>query len=497
LRIGVAVLGSGLLLLPLAACNTGNQSPVSFPQFPPLLGDQVPEEADRVKAGLLLPLSGPAADLGQDMLRAAQMALFDAGENDFVLIPRDTRGTPEGATQAANELLELGAEILIGPLFSAAVEAVTPIAQAADVRVLAFSNVAAVAGDGTFILGFRPEEQVRRVVQYARSQGAVTFAGLAPDDAYGTTAMRALQRAVLEQGGELTETLFYPSDLADPSDVVRDVADYAERQEALEEEKQLLAGREDEVSKRALERLELLDTLGEPPFDAILIADGGDRLRSVASLLTFYDVDPATVRFLGTIRWQDDPRILGESALRGGWYAAPSLASYDAFDQRFEGVFDKVPEQLAGLAYDATALAVIVERDLGDRRFDPVSLTDSEGFAGATGLFRLHPDGLAEHGLAVLEVKSGAFEEIDPPPTRFVDDLVRQGIEGGGLSPFDAPPGSVQGQPRPGQQGPTAEGRGQQPLGRTGAAPATPGAIPPADEGDAFQFDWQDAPAAQ
>ncbi len=449
MRTGFALTLTGVMLVSLAACQ--NRQAAVRTQ-PPLILDQTAQSdlPEEVRAGLLLPLSGPAADLGKDMLRAAQMALFDAGPNTMTLLPRDTRGSAEGAAVAAEELLNEGAEILIGPLFSQAVRAVTPIAQAADVRVLAFSNVTSVADRGTYLLGFRPEEQVDRVVQYALDQGMTTFAGLAPDDAYGETAMRALQRAVVERGGTMGEVHYYPPSLQDPSEAVREIADYRERQAALEAERRILEnmGENDEVAQAVLKQIESLDTFGEPPFDAIMIADGSDRLRSVASLLTFYDVDPRQVQFLGTIRWQDDARVLADEALAGGWFSASSPDAFAAFEARFETVFDKPPEQLASLAYDATALSVIVQRDLEDRRFDPLSLTDPEGFAGATGLFRLKPDGLAQHGLAVLQVADGRVEEIDPPPIRFENDYVEDpffsgsGFPGGDRfgDPFGAGP---------------------------------------------------------
>ena len=439
-----ASLAAGLAIILVGACQQQRQ-PVR-PQ-PPLIVDNEPDEIlpEEVKAGLLLPLSGRAADLGQDMLKAAQMALFDAGLNSVTLVPRDTGGAADQAAVAAQELIDEGVEILIGPLFSSAVQAVTPLAQEADIRVLAFSNVASVAAEGTYLLGFRPEEQIDRVVQYALDQGLVTFAGLAPDDAYGATAMRALQRAVLERDGELNKVLYYPSNLEDPSPIVREIADYGARQAALEQEKKIIESLiedpedEEDVAKAVLEQLENMDTFGPPPFDAILIADGSDRLRSVASLLTFYDVDPLEVRFLGTIRWQDDLRVLDEEALEGGWFAGSSPAAFEAFDQRFQSVFGEAPDPLASLAYDATALTVIVQRDLGDRSYTPISLTDREGFAGATGLFRLHPDGLAQHGLAVLEVVDRSIREIDPTPTRFVDEVADDPFFGAG-SPFDDNP---------------------------------------------------------
>jgi branched-chain amino acid transport system substrate-binding protein len=455
-RVNARLIASALgLLLGLSACATDRVAPPEEQAQPTPLEELPPE----VRVGLLLPLSGAAAALGRDMLDAAQMALFDVGENDLVLLPRDTGGTPAGARTAATEVIAEGAEVILGPLFGPAVAAVSPLAAQADIRVLAFSNDASIATDGTFLLGFRPEEQVRRVVDHALASGALArpapevlpgpdappevaqppfeeprfgqgafggsprIAGLAPDDAYGATALEALRRAVVEGGGVLGETLLYPTGFADPSPVVRQIAAYDQRAAALEAERTRLEQSDDPAAQQRLRALETVDTLGPPPFDAIMLADGGDSLRSVASLLTFFDVDPATTRFLGTMRWQADPRVLAEAALQNGWFAAPAPDDLAAFQNRFRNTFGRAPAELAALAYDATALAVVVARDLADRTFAPASLINAEGFAGASGLFRLRPDGLTEHGLAVLEVSGGSARMIDPPPTRFVDEL--------------------------------------------------------------------------
>lgn len=464
-------------MVALAACGTTNVPPPAVEaQLPPLEEELGPD--DPIRVGLLLPLSGRAAALGQDMLQAAEMALFDVGPNNVVLLPRDTGGTPQGAQQAAEQVIGEGARLILGPLFSDAVDAVRPLAEQADVRVLAFSNVAAVAAPPTFILGFRPEEQVRRVVDYALGQGLNRIAGLAPDNAYGAVALEALREAVVARGGELGATLFYPPDLADPSAVVQELAGYDERRAALEREKARVAAEEPDAEAK-LRALETLDTFGPPPFDAVLIADTGARLRSVAALLTFFDVDPSNARFLGTMSWQDDPEVLEEGALQGGWFASPAPAKMEAFDARFEAAFGSDPAQLAGLAYDATALAVIVARDLGDPSFEMETLINPEGFDGATGLFRLRPDGVVDHGLAILEVGGGTAAEIDPAPQRFEDRLVSFP----GQDPFFAPgeqippsPGMV---PGPGMMPPPGPGTATVPAPVTPGAEPVPGAIPP------------------
>jgi hypothetical protein len=279
--------------------------------------------------------------------------------------------------------------------------------------VLAFSNAAEAAAPGVYLLGFRPAEEVERVVRYALGQGLRRIAGLAPDDAYGALAMDALRRAVVEGGGELGPIRFYPPNQAIPSEIVRDLAGVDERLRQLEQQ----GGTGPGAGRRALEQ----GAIGPPPFDAILLADGGNRLRGVASLLTYYDVDPSRVRYLGTWRWQaDDPGALQDAALQGGWFAAPSPQSIGSFRDRFAAVFGREPDALAALAYDATALAAIVARDLGAPGFDDAALTTAEGFLGATGPFRLRPDGLAEHGLAVLEVgPGGSTQVVSEPPTAF------------------------------------------------------------------------------
>ena len=162
------------------------------------------------------------------------------------------------------------------------------------------------------------------------------IAGLAPDDAYGATVLEALRRAVVEGGGELGETLVYPAGIADPSAVVRRIAAYDQRVGRARGGTRTARG--DRRSAGAADAAGARDawiSIGGPPFDAILLADGGDSLRSVAALLTFFDVDPATTRFLGTMRWQADPRVLAEGALQGGWFAAPAPDDLRAFENRF------------------------------------------------------------------------------------------------------------------------------------------------------------------
>lgn len=382
-----------------------------------------PSKTASVKVGLLLPLTGPLAREGAALLDAAQLALFDVADTRFVLKPRDTGGTAAGALRAAEGLLADGATLLLGPLLSEEVRAVTPTARVAGANVVAFSTDTEVAGDGVYLLGHTSRQQIERLVGFAYESGLRRFAVLAPRSAYGSVVARQMRVAVEAVGGEFARVSFYMLDLSDADEVVRDLANYDRRRGALKAERAALAGRDDEISRRALRRLKGLDTLGEVPFDALLLPDGGESLNRVVPLLPYYDIDPAKVRFLGTGLW-DNPETLSEPTLVGGWYVGPPPEARADFVGRFEKIYGYAPHRIATLAYDATALAAaLARRDAGARgsaAFDADALASSRGFLGADGIFRFSPDGLPERGLAVLEIAGRAeLIVVSPPPDRF------------------------------------------------------------------------------
>ncbi len=377
-----------------------------------------PVTPSAVRVALLLPLSGRNAGLGNAMVNAAQLALFDLADDRFELVLHDTRGTPEGAAGAAAMAIGDGASLILGPLLSASVKAVAPAARAANVRVVAFSSDRSVAGQGVYTMGFFPGAGVERVVTFARSRGILRFAALAPESEYGATVVEALRRAAERVGAVVTRVETYDPGEGDFAAVVRRLAEYGPRRQALMAQRSALMAQGDEIARQTLRRLERLQTVGDLPFDALLVADGGKRLQSIAAHLPFYDVDPAKVRMLGTGQW-DEPGIGAEPALVGGWFAVPPPAARADFVRQFQRTYGHKPPRLATLAYDATALAAVLARTDGGADFSAEALTAPRGFAGRDGIFRFLPDGVAERGLAVLKVLPRGFEVIGRAPETF------------------------------------------------------------------------------
>ncbi|MDP4795275.1 MAG: penicillin-binding protein activator [Rhodospirillales bacterium] len=371
-----------------------------------------------VRVALLVPLSGPAAKLGQGMLNAAQMALFQFSNDRFELLPHDTKGTVDGALAAAQLAIGDGAQLILGPLLSQSVQAVGPIARAANVPVIGFSNDRTVAGNGIYVMGFLPSAQTDRVLSYAIGRGLTRFGLLAPDNAFGAAVLQTMQEVTLRSGAQITRARLYNPNADDYTDVVREISDFDARKQELKRQISELKKLDDAVSKKTLERLEQLQTAGDLPFNVLLVADGGKRLQQIAALLPFFDVDPAVVKVLGIGQW-DVPGLGNEPALVGAWYAAPDPAARTDFVKEYAATFGEQPPRLATLAYDAMALAAVLGQGETGPDFSTASLASPNGYWGRDGIFRLTSSGITERGLAVLEVTRKGSKIVDPAPVSF------------------------------------------------------------------------------
>lgn len=386
----------------------------------PVMENVAPVEQP-VKVALLLPLSGRLASLGKAMADAAQMALFDLADLRFQLLPLDDKGTAAGSVAAANDAIAQGAQMIIGPLLGASVSAVAPIAQAAGVPVLAFSSDRKVAAPGVYIIGFTPDAEVQRVVDFAALGGLTRFALAAPNNLYGNAVAAAMRRAVADNRATLVRVQLYDPATQDFAPPVRKLLGLPEPAPPAPAAAPAAAGQPAASSAAPpLPPIPPVPTLTPPsrPFDALLLAEGGAQLRALAAALATAGMPVPAVQLLGTGKW-DEPNISSEPALIGAWFAAPSPASRDEFEIQFKRTFGQNPPRLATLAYDATALAAVLARGPQQQPFTAAALTDPSGFYGRDGLFRLTADGLAERRLAILRVDRDGVTVIDEPPRSF------------------------------------------------------------------------------
>lgn len=433
-----AVLTKGLVAasaLAMAACSSapdGGPVVVADNSQPADLGEPLPggeeraryderrfarplhmQNADPVRVGLLLPFSGgteAVQKVASSMFDAAQLAAFEAGDDRFLIIPKDTRGTPDGAAAAARSALADGAEIILGPLFSETVAAAAPVARAASVPLIAFSSDVQSAGDGVYLLSFPPEIEIARVTDFAMSRGIERFGLIAPANDYGQRVATAFNQALALRGGVLVHEERYEQDPDKMLAPAKRLAAYSK--DVIPPE--LRHGYD--PAKPGSTGAAAGNAQG---FQAVLMPEQGTLLRALAPLLPYYNVNISQVKLLGVSAW-NNPRLTREPALRGGWFAAPEPSITAAFEERFKAAFGETPPKLASLAYDATLLAARLGQGPRRRdRFDERMIQNRSGYFGADGLFRFREDGAIERGLAILEIQPGGIQIVDPAPRSF------------------------------------------------------------------------------
>ena len=401
------------------------------------------------RIALLLPFNANASAArseAQGILRAAELAVFERAGEDVVLLPRDTAGTAAGARDAAEAAVSDGADLILGPLFSAAAAAAGDVAAEADVPVIAFSTDETVAGDGVYLLSFPPGEEVRRVTEYVMDQGAERLAFIGPATAYGQIARDAYAETIEARLGEDPEPVTVTVEVVPPEDAPDDAepeeqtftfeqglvaeAFYDGGVSAMTEAAARLAS----VGVERLDPAEAAEMTGADwapsegsAFQAVLLPEGGDQLRMLAPVLLYEDIDPLLVKFLGTGLWRD-PSLAREPALSHGWFAGPDPDARARFERVYEQAYGEAPSRLAGLGYDAASLAALFAAEGGD--FSAERLTDPDGFVGVDGLFRFREDGTIQRGLAVYTVRRGGFDVLDPAPQRFEPEPELEAADG-------------------------------------------------------------------
>ncbi len=337
---------------------------------------------DIVRVGLLLPFSLRPQDAAA-LYNAAELALFDHGNQSTLLIPRDAGADEASANAAARALVADGADIIIGPVLREGVLGASTAVRRDNIPVIGFSSDRTIGGNGVYLLSFQLEDEISRLVSYAASQNIRTIALLAPSNEYGRRIEQALRAEARLHGVTIVHAQLY--------------------------------NRTDTEATAAA--TSLAAALRTQPAQGILIAESGTALRAIGTALVRAGVDQRQTRFMGTSVWAGDAQR--EPTLAGGWYVAPDPAARTSFEGRYQTTFGEQPTRLASLGYDAVALAALLSRERGSSGISRSRLENSEGFAGSDGLFRFRSNGAIERGMAIIEVRQNDVAILQAAPQQF------------------------------------------------------------------------------
>ena len=379
-------------------------------------------EQSSFRVGVLLPLSGDAARYGNGLKNATMLALEDVKNPNLILQYYDTKSSAEGARIAVENALNQNVKVIIGPLKSSSVKAISEKTTQKNIPVIAFSTTEDVLQPSVYTLGLLVDEQVDRIVSFAVKQGRSRLALLVPDNATGVAVAKAALKTAQKNNIIVSRIAFYPPQTSDFSEILQKLTDYPQRNQRMQKLKASLEAKADQgdaESIKALRRVASLDTLGEVDFDMVLIPESGAKLKSAIAMFGYYDVFAPDVKFLGTSIWENS-KLNNESTIIGSWYPAIDRNHSNYFVNKYTYVFGEKPLAIYSLGYDAVALSNALSSQ--SPAYFTQTITNPDGYVGINGTFRLFENGRNQHNMEIVEVSKNGDVVIDEAPKRFSED---------------------------------------------------------------------------
>lgn len=353
-------------------------------------GTTPPANGGSVQVALLIPSgSGQSQDelFGANLENAARLAMTDLSGVNIDLKVYRTGGSPAQAAALAKQAVDEGAQVILGPFYSEEANAAGVAVANSGVNVLAFSNNAAIAGGNVFVLGQTFDTTARRLAGYAVRNGKSKMLIVHDRNVAGEVGKAAIERGVSSAGGTVVGVTSYEFSQNGIVQAASGIVSTAK-------------------SSGATALFLTADTAGALPLLSQLLVDNG--------------LDKATTQFIGLTRWDIPPATLALPGVQGGWFAMPDPGLQAQFRARYEGAYGSQPVAVAGLAYDGiAAIGALANRATGGAPLSKGDLTQSAGFAGVSGIFRLLPNGTNERGLAVATIRANQVVVIDAAPRSF------------------------------------------------------------------------------
>ncbi len=330
---------------------------------------------------LLFPMSGEAGEIGNELFDAAQLALFDLKDPNIHIKSYDTVGTERGAVDAINEAINDKADIVLGPLFSHSTKAIKSIAKKHNIKIISFSNDRSLANSNVVIFGITPEQQIKRVVQYALDKGVYRYSALLPQNDYGLQIKNIINF-------ELDKLDILPKNI------------------------QWYSGANEELSQniRNLARLPEMVTEDylKPKSEVLFIPESGNLLSPIISRLSSKNENTDRFRFVGVSDWEN-PSIYSDQKLNDSWFASIDIKARDDFNKVFDIYYGYKPSNLASLSYDAMALISLITAD----KPQVIYFKYSDVFEGIAGKFFFDQNGILQRELNMYQINNGVINKID------------------------------------------------------------------------------------
>ena len=366
------------------------------------LNESLEQKENILKIGVLLPLSGKFQNIGESFLKSIQLALFEVGNKNIKIYPRDSKANALDAYDSAREFEEMGINIVLGPIFY---ESIVKLKTITSITFISFTNKATKIPKNIIAFGVSVDSQIAILKEYFNKIEASKTLLLSPNSEFEQQSESIEKQDILK----FYRTYSYDTNPKKITAQIEKITKYQERKRDLERRKKILEKSDLYKDKNELKRLEQKHTLGKVNFDSVVILDFGERLKSVLSSFMFSDVTSKEVNFFALNQWFDET-LFNENAMQNLYFPSIDHKNLNKFNKKYEKAFGEKPNKVSILAYDALGLIYYCWYN-NNKDFNISQLYNKNGFKGLHGKFVIK-NNFSKQNLKIYKVSNKKFIKV-------------------------------------------------------------------------------------
>ena len=358
--------------------------------------------AEKIKIGLLIPMTGPNKDLGQSIIKATRLAVKDIDSNLIEIIPKDTATKPNQTLKSAFELKEMGVRVVIGPIFF---ESIAYLDEMKDMTFLSLTNKTLDLPKNVISAGINSTSQLNTIKKFLQMNNIQRTIFLIPMQDYEFEVKRGIKNSKIK----IFKNYVYNTEPTKLTSQIEEITNYKIRKQNLEDEINRVKKSISSNKEKKIKQLEKRYTLGGLNFDAVVIADFEESLKSVSSSLLYTDVSPKNKYFITLNQWFDSS-LLNEVDMQPLYYPSINKNNFDNYKKKFFKEFNEYPSHLSLLSYDLVGLVYYLSLKTNLSNFNKV-FKKKNSFKGKIGIFDIKNNKI-NHRLNFYKIEDKKIIEI-------------------------------------------------------------------------------------
>jgi len=357
---------------------------------------------EKIKIGLLVPLSGKNAKIGQSIIQATRLAINKINNPSIEIIPKDTASNPNTTLKNAMELSNSGIKIIIGPVFN---DSLKYLGDLKNVTFLSFTNKIINNPKNVISAGINATSQLKTIQKFIELNEIKKTIFLTPSTNY----KKEIEKGISNSRLKIYKNYTYSSEPTSLTKQIEKITNYQKRKQNLEDEIVKLEKSDQNNKELLIEKLKKKDTLGGVKFDSLIIADFDESLKSVTTSLLYTDVSPKNKYFITLNQWFDQS-LLNETSSQPLYFPSVNKKNYEDFTSEYYKNYNQYPNQLSFLSFDLVGLVyylILENNSIADEKM----FTKKTLFKGKVGIFDIKNNKI-NHILNFYKVEDKKFKKI-------------------------------------------------------------------------------------